>query len=154
MIEDPIVKEVREARDEHARRFGYDLDAIFRDLKEKEEEITSQLNRAKIIIGPWMMAVSGWGGGLVTNSIAQAVVRSPARKLLIPSKGEGWEWAGVEPLKQEAVVRQTVRAVSQILEGEEVRPAKPLSAAAIVGIVIGGIVVLTLLAIPLLLFFR
>ncbi len=36
MIEDPIVEEVRKARDDYARRFGYDLDAICRDLKEKQ----------------------------------------------------------------------------------------------------------------------
>ncbi len=36
MIEDPIVEEVRRVRDEYARRFNYDLDAICGDLKEKE----------------------------------------------------------------------------------------------------------------------
>jgi hypothetical protein len=34
--EDPIVEEVRKARDAYAKRFKYDLDAIYRDLKEKE----------------------------------------------------------------------------------------------------------------------
>jgi hypothetical protein len=34
--EDPIVEEVRKARDAYAKRFNYDLDAIYRDLKEKE----------------------------------------------------------------------------------------------------------------------
>ena len=34
--EDPIVEEVRKVRDAYARRFNYDLDAIYRDLKEKE----------------------------------------------------------------------------------------------------------------------
>jgi hypothetical protein len=33
---DPIVDEVRKARDAYAKRFNYDLDAIFRDLKDKE----------------------------------------------------------------------------------------------------------------------
>lgn len=33
---DPIVEEVRKNRDAYAMRFNYDLDAIFRDLKEKE----------------------------------------------------------------------------------------------------------------------
>ena len=37
MIEDPIVAEVRKIRDRHAAKFNYDLDAIFRDLKEKEK---------------------------------------------------------------------------------------------------------------------
>ncbi len=36
MSEDPIVTEVRRVRDEHAARFNYDLDAIYKDLKERE----------------------------------------------------------------------------------------------------------------------
>lgn len=34
---DPIVDEVRRARDAYAARFNYDLRAIFCDLKEKEK---------------------------------------------------------------------------------------------------------------------
>lgn len=37
MWHDPIVDEVREIRDAYAKRFGYDLEAIARDLREKEE---------------------------------------------------------------------------------------------------------------------
>ena len=36
MIDDPIVAEVRKARDDYARRFNYDLDAICKDLQEKQ----------------------------------------------------------------------------------------------------------------------
>jgi hypothetical protein len=36
-MNDPIVEEVRKVRDAHAARFNYDLDAIFRDLKEQEK---------------------------------------------------------------------------------------------------------------------
>jgi len=32
-MKDPIVEEVRTFRDEHARRFKYDLDAIFADIR-------------------------------------------------------------------------------------------------------------------------
>jgi hypothetical protein len=34
---DPIVDEVRRARDAYAARFDYDLRAIYRDLKEQEK---------------------------------------------------------------------------------------------------------------------
>ena len=34
---DPIVAEVRAARDQHAARFGYDLKEIFRDIQERQE---------------------------------------------------------------------------------------------------------------------
>ena len=36
MKEDAVVAEVRRIRDEHAARFGYDLDAIVEDLKKRE----------------------------------------------------------------------------------------------------------------------
>ncbi len=35
---DPIIAEVRKARDEYARQFNYDLDAICADLRRKEQE--------------------------------------------------------------------------------------------------------------------
>jgi hypothetical protein len=38
MSEDPIVQEIRRIREAHAAKFGYDLAAICRDLKEKEKE--------------------------------------------------------------------------------------------------------------------
>lgn len=37
MIDDPIVAEVRAIRDRHAAKFNYDLDAIHRDLKDREK---------------------------------------------------------------------------------------------------------------------
>jgi hypothetical protein len=36
-MNDPIVDEVRRNREAHAASFQYDLDAIFRDLKEQEK---------------------------------------------------------------------------------------------------------------------
>ena len=35
-MHDPIVEEVRKARDDYAKKFNYDLDAICRDLQEKQ----------------------------------------------------------------------------------------------------------------------
>ena len=35
---DPVVEEVREIRQEHARRFDYDPKAIYEDLKRYQEE--------------------------------------------------------------------------------------------------------------------
>jgi hypothetical protein len=37
-MNDPIVEEIRRIRDEHAARFDYDLDAIFRDIKARERQ--------------------------------------------------------------------------------------------------------------------
>ena len=36
MLNDPIVDEVRQARDEIAKRFNYDLRAIFEDAKRRQ----------------------------------------------------------------------------------------------------------------------
>ena len=38
MIDDPIVSEVRKARNEYAKRFNYDLDAICKDLQQKQSQ--------------------------------------------------------------------------------------------------------------------
>jgi hypothetical protein len=38
MWRDTIVDETRKAREEYAARFNYDLEAIYNDLKEKEEK--------------------------------------------------------------------------------------------------------------------
>jgi hypothetical protein len=37
-MNDPIVDEVRRARDAHAAMFNYDLDAIFQDIKDQEKK--------------------------------------------------------------------------------------------------------------------
>ena len=47
MWKDPIVEEVRKARQEHAAKFGYDLKAIYDDLK-----ATEKLGRHKVVSLP------------------------------------------------------------------------------------------------------
>ena len=106
-----------------------------------------------MIIGPWRIAVSGGGDGAVSAGIANAVVSSPARKLLIPQFANDWDWAGVDRWDSAALVRQTVRAVKQVLAGEEVKAHRPMSAGAIIGIVIGVLFLLLLLVIPVLAYF-
>lgn len=44
MWTDPIVAETRKAREEHAAKFNYDLQAIYRDLKQRE-----QRNKSKVV---------------------------------------------------------------------------------------------------------
>ena len=38
MWEDPIVEEIHKFREEHAKKFNFDLRAIFLDLKEQEKK--------------------------------------------------------------------------------------------------------------------
>lgn len=115
-------------------------------IEKSDEEIATQLAQAGVIIGPWMIAVPGGAQGRVTAAIAQAVLDSPARKLLAPTWAEGWDWAGVGRWDAEALARQTVSAVKQIAAGEEVKPARPLGAGAIIAIIIGALFLLPLLA--------
>jgi hypothetical protein len=119
----------------------------------KTQDLVEKLHGATIILGPWMMAVSGWGGNLVSHDIAKAILKSPARKILIPSQADGWEWTGVELIKKDMVARQVVSTLGQVLKGEEIKVVKPLSLAAIIGIIITAIVLLTLLSIPLIYLF-
>ncbi len=37
-MRDPIVEEVRQVRIRHAKRFNYDLKAIFADIRKQQEE--------------------------------------------------------------------------------------------------------------------
>lgn len=46
-MKDPIVAEVRRFRDEHARAFGYDLDAICNDLASKHSFYIDKLRNTK-----------------------------------------------------------------------------------------------------------
>jgi len=123
------------------------------EVKKVRHEQLEMLQKASIIVGPWMMAISGWNQDLVPNEIAQAVLNSPARKILLPARAEGWDWAGVEHWKEEWLVRQTIRAVGQVLEGEDIKPVKPLGIGAIIGIIIAAIIILSLLSIPLIYLF-
>jgi len=115
-----------------------------------EKAIATRLREAGLIVGPWLIATAG---GLVSDKVAAAVVSSPARKLLIPIHAQGWDWAGVDRWDSSAIVVQTVRAVKQVLAGEEVRPHRPMGAGSIIGIVVGVVFLLILLGGPLISFF-
>ncbi len=47
MWKDEIVEEVRRVRDEYAAKFNYDLDAIYKDIKQQEKK-----SRRKIVSLP------------------------------------------------------------------------------------------------------
>ncbi len=42
MWKDPIIEEVRRVRDEHAKRFNYDLDAIVADIQRHQVALKKQ----------------------------------------------------------------------------------------------------------------
>lgn len=43
MIDDHIVNEVRKIRDELAKKFNYDADAIFADLRKKQKKYSNRV---------------------------------------------------------------------------------------------------------------
>lgn len=51
-MKDPIVEEVRRAREAHAKRFNYDLDAICEDLRKREKNS----GRTTVSLGPKRVA--------------------------------------------------------------------------------------------------
>jgi hypothetical protein len=59
---DPIVAEVRRVRDELARRFNYDVHAIFEDLRKRE---------GKTVTGDELRAGAGTLGGAVYQTPAE-----------------------------------------------------------------------------------
>ena len=114
------------------------------------QAIPAKLSAAGMIVGPLSMAVDG---GVVDAAFVQAVVRSPARKILIPVHMEGWDLAGVDRWNLEGLVQQTVRAVKQWVDGEDVKAVRPMTIGGIIGTVVGVLILLILLAVPVLIYF-
>jgi hypothetical protein len=115
------------------------LEPIILPHSHSDEEIAAQLAQAGLIVGPWTIIGGGGEGSTVSPSISQIVVDSPARKLLVPTRSQSWDWAGVDRWNTEALVQQTVHAVKRIADGEEVEPVRPLGAGSIIAIGIGVI---------------
>ena len=105
--------------------------------------LSAQLAEADLIVGPWQIAVAQTAGA----AVAQAVGASPARKLLLPTPAEDWDWAGVDAWSDAAAINQIVHAVRQVLSGEPIRPARPMTPLAILGTIIGVIVLLLIILI-------
>jgi len=48
-MNDPIVAEVRRHRDNHAKQFNYNIDAICADYRSKHNQYVEQLKQAKTV---------------------------------------------------------------------------------------------------------
>lgn len=97
-----------------------------------QDVIFSQLSSASIIVGPWTIATAS---SAIPSEIVRAIAASPARKLLVPASVEGWEWCGTEKLNEDALAQQAVRTIKQVLEGEEIKPARSPIVMVIVAII-------------------
>ena len=98
------------------------------------ENIPAQLAAAGLIVGPSNITFAGES---VSAEVATAVIASTAAKLLTPIWSDGWSWVGVDRWSTKTITQQTVRAVKQIVAGEEVKPVRPLGAGTIIGIIVG-----------------
>jgi hypothetical protein len=110
------------------------------------------LKEAEVIVGPWHMAVAGSAGGLITESIAQTITNSPAHKVLIPVREDGWEWTGVERWKVQDIVKDVTGTVEQLALDRQPEERRKLSPAVIVVIVLVALCLLTTIVPGLLLF--
>jgi hypothetical protein len=106
--------------------------------------LNERLAAAGLIVGDWQAL-----GGAALGGLRPAIEASPACKLLVPARHAGWDWAGVDRWTPPALVAQTVYAVSQWAEGEEIRPSRPQSAASLV-LIIAGVLVAVFVVAPLL----
>lgn len=104
-----------------------------------------QLAQAELIVGPWTIAALSDQEGNFPPETVRAVIDSPAQKLLLPVRVEGWEWAGVDRWDTQDLARQAALAIRQTIAGDEVRPVRPLGASTIVLIVLGALIVLPVL---------
>lgn len=109
------------------------------------ETWAERLRSASLIVGPWDITLANGGEGAGTGDLSRLIAASPARKLLIPVRAAGWEWAGVDRWDPQTQVHQVVNAVRQIAEGETVQPSRPLGIGAIIGLVIVGLIVLNVI---------
>jgi hypothetical protein len=101
------------------------------------------LAEAEVIVGPWHMAVAGSAGGLITESIAQTITNSPAHKVLIPVRDEGWEWTGVERWKEDDIVKEVTSTIKRLASDKELKSRRGLSGVAIAVIILVSLCLLT-----------
>lgn len=112
---------------------GLDLQA----LDAGAAETPAALAGAHLIVSPLSAVVTG-------DEAARAIAASPAPKVLVPARVEGWNWAGVSERHTQATIRHTVHAVKQFAAGEEIKAPRGLGAGAIVAIVVGSLLLLSL----------
>lgn len=99
------------------------------------ENVAIQLNAAQLIVGPSNIAFAN-------AEVAAAVAASDARKLLVPVWSENWSWVGTDQVSVETIIHQTVRAVKQIVTGEEVKNIRPMGIGTMIGVIVGAIVLM------------
>lgn len=88
-------------------------------------------------------------GLLLLPATLAARIPAGARALLLPLPVPGADWVALEPAREPELVRHAVSAVTQLLAGEPVRPLRGWTAGTVIAVASGGLLLLSLLAIPL-----
>lgn len=109
---------------------------------EAHTALSARLAATGLIVGNWSVLAA------VPAALEQAIRLSPARKLLVPARVDGYDWAGVDRWTEPALVGQVVHAVSRWADGEEIRPARQQSAAS-VAVIIAAVLLGLQVVIPL-----
>jgi Domain of unknown function (DUF5671) len=79
-------------------------------------EILDMLAEASVIVGPWTMTVARGTESGTGDEITRGILASQARKLLIPTQAEGWQWVGLRRYKEQIAIRDAVRSVKRFLD--------------------------------------
>lgn len=95
------------------------------------------LTNLDLIIGSWHIALPNGSDG---QAVAYALQQSPAHKLLLPTRPDGWDWVGVDDFDQDALLRQTSHAVQQLVRGQTKPASRRLNLVALIIAVIAGLI--------------
>ncbi len=107
------------------------------EIQEQSEPPAERLAQSDLILLPWSSLLEG--DDPVIQTWIEAARTLPVKKLLLPARAESWEFAGVDSWSQPSLIQQTVLAVGQMIDGQMVKPKKPLSPGAVVGLVVAGL---------------
>ncbi len=113
------------------------IDAPASDIPEETSPLEERLAQAGLIVIPWdaLLPIESDIPGI--PALAHTLAESSARRLLVPTPRAGWDWVGAQPKDHAALVKQSARAVQQIIEGEDIRARNPLGCGAWLAILIG-----------------
>ncbi len=120
-----------------------DLNLALLDVN--DAKLAETLADTDLILGSWVLAISGGADGKLATKVAKAVTASSAHKLLLPTWHTNWDWAGVTAWQEEKLVQQTVYALKQLLDGKSIKIFRPVGAGTIILSVVGGIIILLIL---------
>ena len=133
------------------------VEAVYSDVDPKGQPpswLANTLERvahAETIVVPWTIFMPQPEDGVEAHQLAQAIVASPAQKLLLPVASPGWNWVGMETVAEEKLAQEAVEMLRQLANGEKPRSGRKLGCG-VIGVIVLGVLLL-LLIVPSVYFF-